>query len=409
MSLAVFNAIIILGIPLPLILGSKVDIAMESEWELGDEGKILSDEGEFVVLQFRGLKCAGKRETDHGEAKLLSNLRHPNIVQFIGRFSPKASPSKYLVTELLDKLSSHLDNLPDPYSYSILRDVATGLCYLHERTPGVIHGDLNPDNILLTNGMHAKISNFGIAATVSPPKATQFKCSGAKEYMPPATTVYFTDIDIFSFGVMIIHIFSGESPKNLSYQDESERQVLLLQKIERDHPLKSLAKTCLNIDREGRPTALHVLNDISEVCEQKKTEEYLKNTFENHQKLQSYIDKKDREFNILEANHKELIHEQRNTAATITLRTAFMNVCDKEIAELENEKRLLVSKGEQLQEEIKRLMGEKQHTEAEISVKDNIIRGKNRVIGEFKDIISSISTNFKVNIYIFDIGSTNCE
>lgn len=49
------------------------------------------------------------------------------------------------------------------------RDVASGLDYLHQREPTVIHRDMKPDNVLLTDmdpsAAHAKITDFGLSKT----------------------------------------------------------------------------------------------------------------------------------------------------------------------------------------------------------------------------------------------------
>ena len=115
-----------------------------------------------VVLEivYRGLKCAGKKlhevlyETGIGyaaqryleECRLLSQTRHPNIVQFLGVCFMKGSQFPILVMEFLPTdLTSCLDRystLPDEISYSILHDVSLGLAYLHGQAPPIIHRDL---------------------------------------------------------------------------------------------------------------------------------------------------------------------------------------------------------------------------------------------------------------------------
>ena len=50
--------------------------------------------------------------------------------------------------------------LPEEISYGILRDVALGLRYLHERSPLIIHRDLSANNVLLTSNMNANLFKF---------------------------------------------------------------------------------------------------------------------------------------------------------------------------------------------------------------------------------------------------------
>ena len=144
--------------------------------------------GSYAVvkeLKFRGLKCVGKKVHDilfnsatpqeqaallerfAGECELLSGLHHPCIVQFLGVCFEQGSPLPVLVMEYLHTtLSACLERygvLPKEISYGILRDVALGLCYLHEHSPPIIHRDLSANNILLTSSMNAKLSDLGVA------------------------------------------------------------------------------------------------------------------------------------------------------------------------------------------------------------------------------------------------------
>ena len=88
------------------------------------------------------------------ECSLLSQLRHPHIVQFLGICFLPDSPPRFpsLVTELLQyNLDDVLDNLkqhmPFTAKISILQDVAKGVIYLHKRK--LLHRDLTAHNILI--------------------------------------------------------------------------------------------------------------------------------------------------------------------------------------------------------------------------------------------------------------------
>ncbi|ETW92426.1 MAG: hypothetical protein ETSY1_43670 [Candidatus Entotheonella factor] len=98
------------------------------------------------------------------ECQLMSTLRHPHIVQFLGVcfFPGSRLPSlvmERLLTSLHDLLDPEIDPPPPPdapkpffplcLKCSILHNVASGLAYLHERTPPIIHRDLSARNVLL--------------------------------------------------------------------------------------------------------------------------------------------------------------------------------------------------------------------------------------------------------------------
>ena len=116
------------------------------------------------------------------ECQLMSKLRHPHIVQFLGVCFLPGSQLPALVMELLlTSLHDLLDrdtsvsepppDAPKPFfplglKRSILHDVARGLAYLHDRSSPVIHRDLSAKNVLLNSAMVAKIADLGVARIV---------------------------------------------------------------------------------------------------------------------------------------------------------------------------------------------------------------------------------------------------
>ena len=136
------------------------------------------------------------------ECQLMSTVRHPHIVQFLGVcfFQGSRLPAlvmERLLTSLHDLLAPETQpppGAPRPLSFftmglkcSVLHNVASGLTYLHERTPPVIHRDLSARNVLLNSGLVAKIADLGVARIVPRMRAaaTMTKAPGASVYMPP--------------------------------------------------------------------------------------------------------------------------------------------------------------------------------------------------------------------------------
>ena len=99
------------------------------------------------------------------ECQLLSSLRHPNIIEFLGLCQFPGTPLPLLVMERLETslsdLLEHVPGLPISLKSSVLEDVASGLLYLHNRPSPVIHRDLTASNVLLTSTLVAKITDMG--------------------------------------------------------------------------------------------------------------------------------------------------------------------------------------------------------------------------------------------------------
>ena len=226
----------------------------------------------------------------------MSQLRHPNIVQFLGVAYLPGSPIPVL---LMEKLQTSLDNLletspniPLDVKVYLLTGTARGVVYLHSRDPPIAHRDLTARNILIDSGLTAKIADLGVARMVNiqPGQlaATMTAGPGNNLYMPPETvqeegaTRYNTAIDIFSFGVVSLFTLTQTFPKDLkpaTYRDprtqmivgrsEIERREHYIQPMQADlgetHPLVKLTLDCQEYDPEDRPSAVEVLRRLEEV------------------------------------------------------------------------------------------------------------------------------------------------
>ena len=218
------------------------------------------------------------------ECRLMSTLRHPHVVLFLGICVLPGSRLPALVMErLLTSLHDLLETRPDiplGLKHSFLYDVAQGLCYLHSRSPPLIHRDLSARNVLLNSAMTAKIADLGVARIVPNLRvATMTKAPGASIYMPPEAledeSRYDMTIDIFSLGVVAIFTLTQCFPHKVLaqvYRDEHRRQVIrdelerraeYMQKIysqfRDDHPLVQMIKRSLKSFPEDRPSIHQVV------------------------------------------------------------------------------------------------------------------------------------------------------
>lgn len=258
--------------------------------------------GTVIELKYKGLICAGKRihetllqstqyksllQRFEAEYCILAKLRHPNIVQYLGVYFESGTP--ILVMECLHTTLSHCIEqhgiLPNEIAYPILQNIALGLCYLHGQMPPFIHRDLSANNVLLTSDMKAKIADLGVAKIldVTPAqKSHMTSVPGTPVYMPPEAMAknpaYDTKFDNFSYGVLILHIFSGEwpvpemavkrdprRPNSITAVSEVDRRGEFFRKMGSEHPLMSLTLKCLSNFPEQRPEAGEIVAHIEEV------------------------------------------------------------------------------------------------------------------------------------------------
>ena len=151
-----------------------------------------------------------------------ARLNHPNIVPIheVGA----ADGIAYIATDYLEgeTLREMLDSraaLPIETIADIAVGVANALNYAHENH--VVHGDIKPENILITTGRDVKIMNFGIAQIPMDSPTQPGPIPGSPHYMAPEQVVGGnTDgrTDIFALGVVLYEMltrvkpFDGEDP-----------------------------------------------------------------------------------------------------------------------------------------------------------------------------------------------------
>ena len=302
-----------------------------------------------LELEYMGLKCAGKkihelllRQGDASytvrrfeeECRLLSQIRHPNIVQFLGVYFQQGVQAPILVMEFLPiDLTSCIEQygiLPQEISYSILHNVALGLCYLHGQTPPIVHRDLSSNNVLLTPNMTAKISDLGVARilNLTPLQVSRMtQTPGTPAYMPPEVMVanpkYDTSVDEFSYGILMIHMFSGRWPEpqvgpirieggKLIPVTEAERREVFFKAIEDNHPLMDLIHKCINNDPQQRPHVSELARRVSQIASQFPA------TFANRLEMLRRIEAVEKEKKALteEGERKSRTLEEKNTTVS---------------------------------------------------------------------------------------------
>ena len=173
--------------------------------------------------------------------------------------------------------------LPKDIGYSILHDVALGLDYLHSQSPPFMHRNFTAREILLTSKMSAKITDFGhgTVRSLNTIGRRLSQAPGTTDYMPPEALLvdprYDTSIDVFSYGIIMIFMFSGEYPNELKRKvsvvegplvlSEAERREKYLQAIGNDHPAMELILKCIADDPQQRPTASEISQQIKGICQ----------------------------------------------------------------------------------------------------------------------------------------------
>ena len=203
------------------------------------------------------------------EFKKLFGCHHENIIQ--PTYFSIFEEMPYLVLPYCPSGSSELliGQLKTPDDiWKYIFEVSSGLAYLHEHTPRIIHQDIKPANVLIDDNGNYAITDFGISAEMGGADIeSEDETGGTFAYMAPERfaegTTPMPESDIWALGATLYEIVTGDAP----YGNEGGR----LQKhgeqippIRQDIPVavKELIYSCLSYDAKARPTARQIVDTV---------------------------------------------------------------------------------------------------------------------------------------------------
>lgn len=197
------------------------------------------------------------------EVQNVTKLSHPNIVTVLD--VDDSDEYNILVTEYVNgpNLKQYI-NENKPLAFDKIVELAisvlSGLEHAHNR--GIVHRDIKPQNILIDNNGKVKITDFGIAKAMSETRLTETnQVMGSVQYISPEQAKGQNAderADIYSFGIMLFEMITGELP----FQSETQVSVAL-QHIQDDMPnieefrktpigLQNIVLKCTEKDPENR-------------------------------------------------------------------------------------------------------------------------------------------------------------
>ena len=216
-------------------------------------------------------------ERFHREAKSAARLSHPNIVSIFD--VGVAGNDHYIVMEyvqgstLKKKIQDEgpLDLLT---AVGIAKDIAQGLTHAHANN--IVHCDIKPHNILMTDDGHAKITDFGIARAVTESTLTYGgSVIGSVHYFSPEQArggAITPKSDVYSLGVVLYEMltnrlpFTGDNPVQIAMKHVEEEPISPGRYRPQIPPmLEAIVCRTMSKSPEIRPSSFELVQELSNV------------------------------------------------------------------------------------------------------------------------------------------------
>ena len=291
--------------------------------------QILENEDNYTLLKVKNKKDGityilknikfqmldnNKKKKIINDTKILTSLKHPNIIEFKEAFYHKPSNTLNIIMEFI--CNSNLSDIiniaikkrkyiEESFIWKILSQILIGLNYLHNK--GIIHRDLRSKNIFLSNLGIFKIAGFNGFCLLEKNKMIKEQI-GTPLYTAPEIwndQPYNYKCDIWSVGCIIYELatltlpFAGDNI-DLLYNNIMSRKIKPIPQLYSKN-LKDIINSMLIFDPLKRPSTDNLLNDLNI----KQTKNELKYIYVNNKMKKINLNEIKNKLNIKEINLRE--------------------------------------------------------------------------------------------------------
>ena len=229
--------------------------------------------------------------------------------------------------------------------------------------------------------MTAKISDLGVARILNltplqVSRITMTETPGTPAYMPPEVMVanpkYDTSVDDFSYGIMMIHMFSGQWPEpqvepihteldgRMTPVSEAERREVFLRTIGNDHPLMDLILKCIHNHPRARAHASEIVGRLAEMVLQFPASfanrlEMLRQIEEDEREKRAFTEEGERKDKIIQEKSNEILMNREEILALTEEGESKDRVIQQKENQISSLRKDILAKEEQKSAEIDRL------------------------------------------------------
>ncbi|XP_019179061.1 PREDICTED: G-type lectin S-receptor-like serine/threonine-protein kinase SD2-5 [Ipomoea nil] len=200
----------------------------------------------------------GKKEF-RAEVSIIGSIHHVHLVRlkgFCAEGTHKLLAYEYMANGSLERWLFRNNNeflLDWDTRFSIALGTAKGLAYLHEDCDvKIVHCDIKPENVLLDDHFHAKVSDFGLAKLMTREQSHVFTTlRGTRGYLAPEWITNYAiseKSDVYSYGMVLLEIIGGRKNYDPSQSSEKSHFPTYAFKMMEEGKLKDIIDMKLRID-----------------------------------------------------------------------------------------------------------------------------------------------------------------
>ncbi|RZC73543.1 hypothetical protein C5167_049024 [Papaver somniferum] len=256
--------------------------------------------GKIVAVKkpSKGLQILQDNTKLDNEIDILSSLpKTQYIVNIVGVSHDVLTRKKLLVIEFMSNGSLHHslhNNSANPPTWSkrafIVLRLARAIQILHGSKPSVIHRDIKSSNILFDSNWNPKLADFGLSVRLANDSESlsysPSQPAGTIGYLDPSYTTpcKLTKIDVFSFGVVVLEIFSCRRAIDVSMETssivewalpliknqrvaevcDSRMGLLPSNMVGRIQCMLNIAARCVSSDENSRPSMTEIVTELED-------------------------------------------------------------------------------------------------------------------------------------------------
>jgi len=245
-----------------------------------------AEDGKNYALKVIALESAEDQkylvQAEH-EIVIIQKLEHPNVIKAYALEKVKdwlfrVKKAHLLLEYVNGKTLDTCPRLTIPRLLQVFKLIADGMVHVHRRQ--VIHGDLKPNNVLLSKSGEVKIIDFGLARVKGEGGG---RIQGTPEYMAPETVKHSLmneRTDVYNFGALMYRLVSWKLPPSVVSEEDAgmpldaKMWARTYKPVEEVNPrtpppLAELINACLQFDAHKRPERMsEIQGTLDRMCDE---------------------------------------------------------------------------------------------------------------------------------------------